>query len=305
MQRFSIVKGFFYGNYFYGICAIALSIETSLQLKLPLNNPFFYALIGIATVLYYTHAYYIDVKRQPNISNERNQWYTLHHKKVEIIQILFTALLGLILMLMVNGLQPHFDQVHWLGWVLSFSFLLIGAAYYHQLHPILGKWSLRHTGLLKPFSIGLVWAGMVSFIPVFFYDLSYPGLNRCLQWDTWLVLLNNWLFISLLSVLFDIKDVSADAQEKIKTWVIELGVQKTLLRLVFPMTILCCFTYWGIAYMLNLSVFRIVFNSIPYVLLITVCTQMHERKSILYYLAIIDGLMLAKAVCGMIGMMTN
>jgi hypothetical protein len=28
---------------------------------------------------------------------------------------------------------------------------------------------------------------------------------------------------------------------------------------------------------------------------------MHRRKSILYYLAIIDGLMLAKAVCGIIG----
>jgi hypothetical protein len=30
---------------------------------------------------------------------------------------------------------------------------------------------------------------------------------------------------------------------------------------------------------------------------------MHQRKSILYYLAIIDGLMLVKAICGLAGMM--
>lgn len=304
MWKYTPIKGFFYGNYFYGICAIALSIDTSLQLGLPLNNPFYYALISIATVLYYTHAYYIDVIRQPNMANDRSQWYGLHQKNVEKIQIIFTALIGLILLLMVNGLQPHFDQVHWISWVFIFALLLISAAYYHQLHQIFGKWSLRHVGLLKPFIIGLVWAGLVSFTSVFFYDLSFPGQNRSLDADTWLVFLNNWLYISLLSVLFDIKDVFEDAQEKITTWVILLGVKKTLCWLVYPMAILGCLTYWGIAFMQNLSVFRIVFNSIPYVLLITVCTQMHTRKSILYYLAIIDGLMLVKAICGMIGTMT-
>lgn len=303
MRPYTAIKSFFYGNYFYGICAIALSIETSFQLNLPLNNPFYYALIGIVTVLYYTHAYFIDAKRQPSISNERNQWYTLHYKKVEAKQMLFTALLGLILLLMVNGLQPHFVRVHWLSWALIFALLLISAAYYHQLHPIFGKWSLRHAGLLKPLIIGLVWAGLVSFTPVFFYDLSYPGLNRSLQWDTWLLFLDNWLYISLLSVLFDIKDVYADARENMKTWVILLGLHQTLIKLIYPITILCCLTYWGIALMQNLPLLRIVFNSMPYVLLITVCTQMHERKSILYYLAIIDGLMFVKAICGIIGTM--
>src|SRR5687767_2232075 len=50
-----------YGNYFYGICAVALAIEAGLQQHIVLNNWAFYVLLFIATVLYYTHAYTINV----------------------------------------------------------------------------------------------------------------------------------------------------------------------------------------------------------------------------------------------------
>jgi hypothetical protein len=47
---------------------------------------------------------------------------------------------------------------------------------------------------------------------------------------------------------------------------------------------------------------KITLNVLPFLLLIAVAYSLQQRKSILYYLIIIDGLMLAKAVCGSIAM---
>jgi hypothetical protein len=41
---------------------------------------------------------------------------------------------------------------------------------------------------------------------------------------------------------------------------------------------------------------------IPFVALIAVAYSMHRRKSIFYYLIVIDGLMLVKALCGITAM---
>ena len=112
MKGIGLIKGFFYGNYFYAICAVALSIECSLQLGLPLNNIFYYLLIGFATILYYTHAYYIEIRRNPINLNERTAWYLHNKKKIEGSQLLLTALIAIISLLLVNGLQPHFSKVN-------------------------------------------------------------------------------------------------------------------------------------------------------------------------------------------------
>jgi hypothetical protein len=60
-------------------------------------------------------------------------------------------------------------------------------------------------------------------------------------------------------------------------------------------------TFIMYAMLRDFPLLRILINTIPFILLIIVAYSMHRRKSILYYLAIIDGLMLAKAVCGTIG----
>ncbi|HQS22970.1 MAG: hypothetical protein B7Y11_02040 [Sphingobacteriia bacterium 24-36-13] len=305
MKGIGLIKGFFYGNYFYAICTVALSIECSLQLGLPLNNIFYYLLIGFSTILYYTHAYYIEIRRNPINLNERTAWYLHNKKKIEGSQLILTILIAIISLLIVNGLQPHFSKVNFKSWLILFSFLLMGIAYYKQMHPILGKWGLRGNGLIKPIIIGGVWAGMVSFSPVFFYDLSFPGQDKSLDIMTWILFIKNWFFISILSILFDIKDYANDANHQLKTWVVQFGLKKTLNWIIYPMTILSMLAYWFFAIRQEFSIFSILFNSIPYVLLITVCTYMHQRKSILYYLAIIDGLMLVKAICGITGMLGN
>ncbi|WP_439505879.1 hypothetical protein [Sediminibacterium sp.] len=273
-----------------------------MQLNLPLNSFLFYLLLFSSSVLYYTHAYYVEAKRAPIHINERTAWYLSNQNWVEKSQLLLTGLVFLLLLLMLNGLQPHFSKINPFSWIILIIFISFGLGYYKNLYPKWGNWGLRGNGLIKPLIIGLVWAGMVSFSPVLFYDLSFPGTNQSLERLTWLLLIKNWIFISILSMLFDFKDYANDANQQLKTWVVKFGIRKTLFWIILPLSISSMTAYWLFALEQSFNLHRIIFNSIPYALLITVCLLMYQRKSILYYLAIIDGLMLAKAICGIIGM---
>jgi len=68
----------FYGNYFYALCTVALSVETSMQQQYALNSSLYYVLIFSATIVYYTQAYAGAVSE--DTADKRSQWY-LHHAK--------------------------------------------------------------------------------------------------------------------------------------------------------------------------------------------------------------------------------
>ena len=93
----SIIKAFFFGNYFYGVCAVVLSIEANLQQQYPLNTPYYYVLVFTLTVWFYTLAYVTD----PSLStskNPRTNWY-IHQKSFvrysQVINLTISILLGL------------------------------------------------------------------------------------------------------------------------------------------------------------------------------------------------------------------
>ena len=101
--------------------------------------------------------------------------------------------------------------------------------------------------------------------------------------------------------MFDIKDFAADHNHHLKTFVVTWGLRKTIFYILIPLSIigLGSFIFYAVSY--DFPKFRVLINTIPFVLLIIVAYSLHRRKSILYYLAIIDGLMLVKAVCGILG----
>jgi hypothetical protein len=100
--------------------------------------------------------------------------------------------------------------------------------------------------------------------------------------------------------LFDIKDHIADHNSQIKTFVVQFGLKKTGYFILFPMILLGYLC--GVLFFVNaaFSMVQGLINIIPFFLLIMVTWSMQRKQTILYYLAIIDGLMLVKAVCGII-----
>ena len=82
---------------------------------------------------------------------------------------------------------------------------------------------------------------------------------------------------------------------------VRYGLRKTIFYILIPLTLVGLGTFLSYALLMDFPPLRILVNTVPFILLIIVAYSMHRRKSILYYLAIIDGLMLVKAVCGIIG----
>lgn len=289
---------FFFGNYFYGCCVVALAIEANLQQGYPLNNTLFYILLFSTTVLYYTHAY-LSENNQPNI-NPRHQWYRQQQKWVYASQWILITVTVCIVCYLYTIWKDHFSLITTGQLIFLSAFPLLAIWYYGDRIPFIRGSSLRSRGWIKPFVIGFIWAGIVTIYPAFFAALEN---NRPYQPEIFhlLLFIKNGMFITMLCILFDIKDYAADHNQQLKTFVVRFGLRKTLFLIIIPLTLVGLGTFLSYSIMHAFPPLRMLINTIPFILLIIVTYHMHRRKSILYYLAIIDGLMLVKALCGITG----
>jgi hypothetical protein len=290
---------FFFSNYFYGACAVALSMEASLQQQFLLNGFFYYFLVFIATVLYYTHPY-IHKTTMPT-TNPRTVWYNEHYQLMRWNQIIITIILLMALVIFLRIYVIEVLNMTTRQWMMFLVFPIVASLYYGGGRGI-GKYNLRRIGWLKPFVIGFTWAGVIT---------VYPGLFHCIirgeryasGWIGVLLFIKNFMFITLLCILFDVKDFATDHLYRIRTFVVKLGIRKTIFSLLLPLALmgLATFIFYATTHQFNWM--KVVLNIIPFLLLIVVAVSLlRRRRPLLYYLIVVDGLMLVKAVCGIIAM---
>ena len=300
----SFIKPLVFSNIFYGFCAVALCIETVYQQQIQLNHLGFYLLVFCITILYYTYAYLDQYHHNNHDTNERSDWYFRYRKQIVFLQLLLLCLTVVLLTSFIYNNFYLLSKIPLTSWSLLLIFALISILYYLKSAGNFQWLTLRNYGLVKPFLIAFVWAGIVSILPILYYDLTQNAAHL-FTYTTLFLFSKNWLFIAVLCILFDIKDYADDYNRQLKTFVVRWGLRKTLFHVLLPLA--CC--SW--LFFVSLSIFahfpllRILLNTIPFILLITVSYTMYQRKSILYYLAIIDGLMLVKAFCGIAGIILN
>lgn len=292
----SLVKAFFYGNYFYGVCAVALSIEASLQQQYPLNASYFYVLVFAITVWFYTLAYIKDPSLKKS-RNPRTQWYINNRTFIVYSQRVCVSLSGLILfyiayMYWVQLLSMNLDQ--WIPLLLT----PLAALLYYGI-SFLPTYNLRRIGWLKPFVIGFTWAGLITLTPVIFYHVS-TNSGQGISLVGWWLLLKNFMFVSVLCIMFDIKDYAADSNRNIKTFVVKRGIRYTIFAIILPFTLAGIVSFLVFAWLNHFSVYRKWLNILPFIAMLIVAYALKERRTIFFYLVVIDGLMFFKAICGIV-----
>jgi hypothetical protein len=307
----SAVRFLFFANYFVGILAVALSLETVCQLQLPFNSIPFYLLLFSATVLYYTYAYtkamlwgknkentYIPLDDSPNF---RTIWYQRHRTFVltsQLILLLVCAgLAGWMLVRYAEALLhlPYYD------WLAVAVMGIAGLLYYGLMPYAPVKLNLRNTGWAKAFVIGFVWACTVNVLPLL--DLKLEGVQA--HADPVLVLwlfVKNWMFCTVNAIMFDLKDYADDANHELKTFVVRFGLRNTIYAILMPLLVIGIISLIIFTSTRHFPLVPVLINLIPFVCLLVVAYSLHKRKSILFYLIVIDGLLLVKALCGIIGM---
>lgn len=292
---YQLVEFIFYSNYFYGICAVALTIEATLQQLLPLNGFFYLFLIFTATVLFYSYPY---IHKNLKSTNPRTNWYTRHYNFMRWNQIIMTIILIVSLFLFLKDYGKAVLNMSLIQWVAVLMFPVVGALYYGS-SKIMGKYNLRNIGWLKPFVIGFSWAGLVTVYPVMYYEIVNE-VEFSITWVNALLFLKNLMFVTVLCIMFDFKDYSNDYISRLRTFVVKYGLRKTLFYILFPLSVIGLGSFVWYAVMNNFHIMRIVLNVIPFLALILVAWSLRRRRSLLYYLIVVDGIMLVKAICGTI-----
>jgi 4-hydroxybenzoate polyprenyltransferase len=308
----SAVRFLFFANYFVGILAVALSLETVCQLQMPLNAIPFYVILFSATVFYYTYAYVRATlwgKKNPpkaydphdDSPNLRTIWYLRHRTYVlcsQLLLLLVCASIGGWMLIRYNQALLHLPLYDWLALVV----MVIAALLYYGLMPYAPvKLNLRSTGWAKAFVIGFVWACTVNVLPLL--DLKLEGWPQ--HADPVLVLwlfVKNWMFCTVNAIMFDLKDYGDDANHELKTFVVRFGLRKTIYVILMPLLVIGIISLIIFASIRHFPPIPVLINLIPFICLLVVAYSLHKRKSILFYLIVIDGLLLVKAVCGIIGM---
>lgn len=255
-----------YSNLFYGLCIVFSIWETMVRLQLFPLDPSFYIFAFSGTVLFYNYPYFNN--RLAVVDNPRATWY-IHHRKLALWNIYICAFLFII-----SGIFLGFSyyeaifQWSFYRWALVMIFPFIGAWYYGA-DSILKFIRLRDIGWLKPLIIGLVWAGVSVVYPWFFSDLTSATATK-FNGFTIMLFLKCTMYLTMLAILFDIKDMIADKTLNLKTVILRLGIQKTMSFIIIPLTLLGLIVFFSFAYYSAFSWLKTLLLAVPFLALIFV-----------------------------------
>jgi hypothetical protein len=261
----------------------------------------YFVLAFSSTVVFYSKAY-IMTEVSDDIANLRSMWYARNRKLMWRTQLFFLAVLALAGMYFLLRRWENIVGMKPLEWILILIFPVVSALYYGVNDKYLGNHNLRNVGWLKPFIIGFTWAGLVTIYPILFYCIDH-GVSYHPTLASGFLFIKNFMFITLLCILFDIKDYAMDYNAQLKTLVVKLGLRRTIFYFIIPLCFIGLGSFLVYAVSQHFSTLKILINTIPFVLIISVAYSMHSRRSIFYYLIIIDGLMVVKALCGSTAML--
>jgi len=259
------VKILVYANVFIAICALAQVFLTYRLFAIPLNfaNNSYLLFILLSTYLQYNvqRGYMIN---QNNVHEERSQWL-IKHKKTLLISV---GLSLLIVLFLCNSLS-------WTSIGIMIGAEVVSTLYY------LPPFNLRRHGYIKPFLISSVWVISCSIVPLI--------ENKLLtEHSIWFVV-SQFCFISVLCLLFDIKDSVNDFLSGVNTYANKFGSNVTKLMCLF-------FIAGGFIsfFLFNHQSQFLVSSIVLRLLVIATVIFTHDKRHSFYYYLWVDGLLIVQ-----------
>lgn len=294
----SFLQKIFFSNFFLILITLSLCVEFNLKQGLNLNSFEFYFFISSVTVLFYLYAYRITTKLTQT-ANPRTQFYIEHQKGIINFKIfLFVCSLISGVYLLYKSL-PNFDLLPLGFYVMMMVSAVFIFAYYENFSGI----SLRKFTWLKPLLIAWAWTITTSILPLVFLILE-NGQNLTVDFTRFgFLLTQNFMYFLVNAILFDVKDYEDDSNRNLKTFVVKYGDRFMIYHVIIPLLILGTLSFISFGLWYNLPLHRIVFMLIPIFILTYLVFKMNKPKSILFYLIVIDGMLLVKALFGILSVL--
>ena len=263
-----IAKTLVYANIFISICSLAQVFVTYIvfDIRLDWNNIFYLVFVFSSTYIQY-NIQRIFAIIQNKSSFERADWY----KKNNVL-VLFIGCISLVLVGLISW------NLSSLSISLMVSVELLSNLYY------LPPFNLKKYGAIKPFIISTGWVISCVFVPL--YE------NNILQINTIWFMVSQFLFISSLCILFDIKDAEEDYLKGVNTYANKFGITITKIISISLMVLssLCCL------FLKHPTLPILIITGITSAITIGSILLTNEKKHTFYYYLWIDGLMIVQAL---------
>lgn len=261
------VKTLVYANVFVAFCSLAQVFLTYKLFPIPVNfaNNSYLVFILLSTFLQYNvqRGYMINPS---NVHTERSQWI-LKHKKIMLYSI--SACLLMVLFLCNN--------LSWTSIGIMVAAEVISTLYY------IPPFNFRKHGYIKPFLISSVWTISCCLVPLIENDLLTPH-------SVW-YLVSQFCFISVLCLLFDIKDVEHDYMTGVNTYANKFGVTAT--KLISMCSVIIAFTCF---YQFKHDTYSIIASIILRLFVISTILFTNDKRHSFYYYLWVDGLMIVQTL---------
>lgn len=262
-----------FSSIFIAICAVGLCIETNILLGLPLNNFSFYCFVFGATLVQYNLHYLMKKTAIPN--SERLLW-SQKNRNVHVI-FSFTGVLLILFSFLFFHLE-HFMVLAILGG--------IAALYSFPLLPFGRKRRIKDYGVLKIITLALLW----TLVTVWFPANRWQSDNVLF----FLIFAKRFVFMLILCLMFDVRDMEIDSKEHIRTLAVILGKKKSYL-----LSYLLLLVFVGLAFVRYFyfpQVNFLIAMIISAIATLVIIEMTKKCNSDYIYLAGIDGMMLLQPV---------
>lgn len=254
-----------------------MCIETNLLLHLPLNNLSFYSFVFGATLVQYNLHYVF--KKHAVRNSERLAW-SLKNKKLH--QIFIVIGVCLILVSLFSFRLHHFIILLVLG--------AIAVLYSFPLLPFTNKKRIKDFGLLKIIILALLWTLVTVWFPA---DEANYGLSFQL------IFIRRFIFIFVLCLLFDIRDIEIDRHENISTLAVMLGKKRSYILCYILLLIFAALSV--VQFVHHANAVELAAMLISAAATIITIELSKKNNSDFIYLACIDGMMFLQAILVIIG----
>ena len=254
------------------------------------DTPSFSQLIELSVI-----APIVNPKSVLNSSNPRIDFYVKHRKFIRFFTI------ALYVISIVSGLSICIQSYHnllQLGWIhyfiLAITFVL-STSYYNWRFGL----SLRKYTWFKPTLIAWTWAVTTVYFPLLILQLVNHSLV-VLDFNFYFLFIQTFMYFIVNAIMFDMKDYEDDYNLNLKTFVVKYGYFKTLNQIIFPLIALGFLGYIIYGFLFQLSFISVLLLEIPVLLLALFAYMLNHKKSILFYLIAIDGMIVLKAFFGIL-----
>ncbi|MEO6167058.1 MAG: hypothetical protein ABIO46_07590 [Chitinophagales bacterium] len=270
-----IINPFIFGNIIISLCTLALFLETYLQLGTTIKFDGLAFLVFFATLsLYNVHRLLGIIRIQKEDYGEITGWAANHR-----FTLFMLALIG------AGGVAFFVFQTSLL--IFGILFFLGAISLLYELPVIRHNQRfqrLRNLWIHKAFMITTVWTVATAVLPAVNAGISL------LDYGVWLIVTERMLFIFLLALCFDARDIEFDTRDGLKTIPIRYGTAftQTLYKIIIAaFVVVAIINYIILDSNYGIGIAMIISGCVSFI----VISKTQQRKSDYYYIFLVDGMM--------------